>query len=308
VVNLGTIYSLGAAPLFVALGRGLFAQQGLQVEVQRTTSAADVLAFLSAGHLDVAAGGLSVPLYNAIARGVPVKIVAPLGIMPEAGERGPVTLVARKDLYDSGALRDVGQLRGRKVAITGLGTDNHWTLAKLLQQHNLRLDDVEIVPMSFGDMLTALRTGNLDAAVMAAPFDVQAEESGAAEVLVANAAPGQMVTVLMFAPDFAQTRADAARRFMIAYQQAIAAIQREGVVTPDKLEIYEQYLGLDQETLRKSRATQFDPDLRVRTNTLLDFQQFLASVRTLAYEAPLTEEQLVDRTFAERALQQAAGR
>src|SRR6476660_353556 len=80
IVKLGTFFSMGAAPLFVAVERGFFAKQGVEVEIQRTAGASEVMGFLGAGHLDVAGGGVSAPLYNAIARGVAIKVVAPLGL------------------------------------------------------------------------------------------------------------------------------------------------------------------------------------------------------------------------------------
>jgi NitT/TauT family transport system substrate-binding protein len=248
---------------------------------------------------------VSVPLFNAVARGVPIKVVAPLGVNPEGNDRGPVVMMVRKDLYDAGTVRQVGQLRGRKVAITGLGSDNHWSLGRLLQEAGLRLEDVEVVAMPFPDMVTAMRTGNVDAAILASPFDVRAEEEGVAVALVPNVSPGQMVTVLMFGPQFVQDRPEVARRFMAAYLDAIRLIQREGLLAPANLAIFEQQLGLDAETLRKSRAPTYDPQLRTRADTLLQFQQFLLANGMLTYDAPLGEAQLVDRRFADSAVQQA---
>jgi len=40
-------------------------------------------------------------------------------------------LIARTDLYDSGALRTPVQLKGRKVAITGAGTVIEYGLGKI---------------------------------------------------------------------------------------------------------------------------------------------------------------------------------
>ncbi|HEY7062773.1 MAG TPA: ABC transporter substrate-binding protein [Chloroflexota bacterium] len=304
-VKLGTFFSLGAAPLLVAVERGFLAEQGLDVTIERTGSASEVMGFLGAGHLDVAAGGVSGALYNAIARDVPLKVVAPLGLTGDSLERSLNFLVVRKDLYDGG-VRNVGQLRGRKIAITGLGSTNHWHLARQLQAAGLGLDDVDVVDMTYPDMITALRTGALDAAIMASPFDVQLKRDGITEMLVPNVAPGQMVTVLMYGPPFMAEHPDAARRFLVGYANAIRAIQREGLMASENVPIYERYTGMKAEDLLIATPPLFDPDLRIDAQPLLEYQQFLFNEKAVSYPTPLTEQKIVDRSFATYALQHAA--
>jgi NitT/TauT family transport system substrate-binding protein len=248
---------------------------------------------------------VSAPLYNAIARGVPIKVVAPLGLMGDSLERSLNFLVVRKDLYDSGGVREVGQLRGRKIAITGLGSTNHWHLSRQLQAAGLSLDDVDVVDLNYPDMITALRTGALDAAIMASPFDVQLKRDGITEMLVPNVAPGQMVTVLMFGPPFMAERPEAARRFMVGYANAIRALQREGLMASDNVPIYERYTGLKADDLVVATPPLFDPDLRIDVKPLLEYQQFLFNEKAVTYPTPLTEQQIVDRAFATYALQHA---
>ena len=303
IVKLGTFFSMGAAPLFVAVERGFFTEQRVEVEIQRTAGASEVMGFLGAGHLDVAGGGVSAPLYNAVARGVPIKVVAPLGLVSESPEHASNFMMARKDLYDSGSVREVAQLRGRRIAITGLGSTNHWHLARLLRTANLRLGDVDVVDMNYADMITALATGNLDAAILASPYDVQLKKEGVAEMLVPNVAPGQMLTVLMFSPQFRDERPDAARRFMIAYANAIRAMQRDGDIFGDNLPIYEKYTGLKGEDILISTPPVFDANLRIDVKPLLEYQEFLIAEKSVTYPTPLTEDQLVDRSFADFALQ-----
>jgi NitT/TauT family transport system substrate-binding protein len=306
-VKLGSFYSLGAAPLFVGIDRGFFGKQGIEVEIQRTAGASEVMGFLAAGHLDVAAGGPSVPLYNSIGRGVPIKVVAPLGLNPSTVDRNnpELPLMVRKDLYDSGTVREVGQLRGRTIAMTGVGSTFHWHLARTLQEANLRIDDVELIAMDFPDQITGLATGRIDAALLSAPWDAQARRDGVAEVLVPNVAPGHMVTVLMASPQLMQERPDALRRFLTGYANAIRAMQREGYKTEENLAIIERYTGVKADTIRTSTFQVFDVDLAIDSRRLADYQQFLFGMKLVTYDTPLAESQLVDKSFAEYAAQRA---
>jgi NitT/TauT family transport system substrate-binding protein len=279
----------------------------VEIEIQRTAGASDVMGFLAAGHLDVAAGGPSVPLFNSIARGVPIKVVAPLGINPSVVDRNSpeLPLMVRKDLYDSGTVREVSQLRGRTIAMTGVGSTFHWHLARTLQEANLRIDDVDIVAMDFPDQITGLATGRLDAALLTAPWDTQARRDGVAEVLVPNVAPGHVVTVLMASPQLMQERPDALRRFLIGYANAIRAMYREGFKTDENLAIIEKYTGVKADTIRTSTFQTFDADLAVDSRLLAEYQQFLFGMKLVTYDSPLGESQLVDKSFAEYAAQRA---
>nr|MBA2690379.1 ABC transporter substrate-binding protein [Burkholderiales bacterium] len=64
---------------FIADKKGYFRQEGLNVTFTSFNSAAKMMAPLGAGQLDVGGGTVSAGLYNAVARGIHLKIVADKG-------------------------------------------------------------------------------------------------------------------------------------------------------------------------------------------------------------------------------------
>src|SRR5215469_18245314 len=72
----GTIGASSDSPFFIADKRGYFKDEGLTVKFIRFDSAAKAMAPLGTGELAVASGATSAALYNAVKRGVPLKIVA----------------------------------------------------------------------------------------------------------------------------------------------------------------------------------------------------------------------------------------
>ena len=62
--------------IYLALERGYFTEEGLKIDVQEFRSASDEIAPLAAGQLDVGNGGINSGLFNAIAQGIPLKVVA----------------------------------------------------------------------------------------------------------------------------------------------------------------------------------------------------------------------------------------
>jgi NitT/TauT family transport system substrate-binding protein len=75
-VALGQVGGLSDAAFFIAAEKGYFREQGIELEVSRFASAAQMVAPLGAGQLDVGGGAPSAGLLNAMAREVPLKIVA----------------------------------------------------------------------------------------------------------------------------------------------------------------------------------------------------------------------------------------
>ena len=69
--------TLAESGRYIAEERGYFREEGLQVESTPFDGAARMTPALASGQLDVGAGGVSASLFNAIGRGVPIKIVGP---------------------------------------------------------------------------------------------------------------------------------------------------------------------------------------------------------------------------------------
>ena len=81
-VKVSYVKALDQAPLFVGIDRGYWHAQGIDIQVEPVQSAADAIAFLANGELDLTVGLVAVPLFNAIQRGLDVRIIAPVAYVP----------------------------------------------------------------------------------------------------------------------------------------------------------------------------------------------------------------------------------
>lgn len=208
------------AGVLIAEARGWFADEGIQVEQVPFESAARMVAPLSTNQLEAGSGGMSAGVFNGYNRGVELVIVADLGsTSPGNGFQG---VVVRKDLVDDGRFRSTADLRGLKLGVTTLANVGEVSCSYLLAQAGMVLADVELVTMSFPDMIIALANGSLDAAYLNEPFITDAIERGVAVVhkrvdeFHSNAQAG----VLLYSPAFAQNT-DPATRFMVAYLKGV---------------------------------------------------------------------------------------
>ena len=135
-ITVGATSSTSDAPIFIADKKGYFREEGLEVKVVNFRSAADMVAPLGAGQLEAGAGSASAGLYNAVARGIRIKIVADKASSPPG--YGGTKILVRKDHVDSGRYKSLTDLKGMKFAMNAPGVSNTSTLNTLLKSVGLK--------------------------------------------------------------------------------------------------------------------------------------------------------------------------
>jgi NitT/TauT family transport system substrate-binding protein len=219
-VRVGNVNTVSDVPIYIADKKGYFKQEGLDVEFISFNTAARMIAPLGAGQLDVGGGTVSAGLYNAVSRGIGIRIVADKG-----SSRPPYNfsqLMVRKDLVDSGRYKTFKDLKGMKVAIAAVGTGNGATLNQALKMGGLKFSDVTTVDLGFPDHLIGYRNKAIDAGITNEPTATQAEREGVAVKVEGNDElfKNHQTAVLLYSDDFAKNHPDAALKFMRAYIRA----------------------------------------------------------------------------------------
>ena len=219
VVRVADLGIVPDAPFYVGIEKGYFKEAGLDVQLEKFASAVTAMAPLSTGDIQVVAGGVSPGLFNAFTRGLPIKIVAPFG--RDSATNSVDAIMVRPDL--KGTVKTLADLKGRKIAVVAASSAPVYMLALALEPEGLTLKDVEIVPIPYPEMGTALTNKAVDAAISIEPFVTQYEARGVAWLLkragdiprLAN--PGWQVAVVLYNEDWAQKNPRVASDFMVAY-------------------------------------------------------------------------------------------
>jgi len=107
-VRVGAYASISDAPLYIALDKGYFKEQGLDVELVQVNSGGTMMSLMTSGELDASGGSPGAGLYNAVRQGIQFKIVADKG--SSLPGHGYFAFVVRKDLADQ--IKTVADLRG----------------------------------------------------------------------------------------------------------------------------------------------------------------------------------------------------
>ncbi len=219
-VTVGVANTSSDAPFFIGEKRGFFREEGITVKIIPFRGAPEMMAPLGAGQLDVAGAAPSAGLYNGIASGLDMRIVADKGSVAPGYGYGP--LMIRKELVTRGRYKTVKDLKGVRFAEASPGTMNAASVARLLQTAGLTYADVQHVYIGFPQQAAAFANGALDAAVTAEPAATIAEREGVAVRIAGNDTwyNRQEQSVVTYSGPFMRKR-DLAVRFMTGYIRSL---------------------------------------------------------------------------------------
>jgi len=301
-VRVGIAAASSDAPFFIADKKGYFKQEGIQVTF---TTLTNMVAPLGTGQLDVGGISASAALYNAAARGVDIKIVADKGSTPPG--HGYQPLLVRKDLVDSGKVKDFRDLKGLKIAGFARGSASTSTLNETLKKGGLRFSDVELVYMGFPQHVLALQNKAVDASMTTEPSATKAVQSGAAVRFVGDDViyPNHQLAVVLYGGDFIKKRPDIAKKFMRAhlkavrdYNDALKDGKLAGAKAPEIISILTEYTDIKDPNVHKAITSNGNnPDGKVYEASLKKDLQFFKDQGLI--EGTISIEQVVDHSFVD---------
>jgi len=291
--------SLSFSPLFLAKEKGYLAAEGIDVDLQIVQSSSEVVAFMARGQMDAAFGNIGVPLFNAAARDMEVKIVAGVSYYPkDAAALSPCPIIIRKELADSGRVKSVADLKGRKIAFNVRGGVIEYLAVESLRRSGLSLRDVEIVEMPFPDMAVALANGAVDAALIPEPGVTAIREKGIGVVLDVNPAPGTLATVLSFGSTLLSlTGTRNGEAFLRGLRRAAADLQNpEEALSPQHVEVWAKSTEIPAALIAKTAPYAFDKYLAIDLADLAKQQQYALTTGQITTATAL--DKLIDHRLA----------
>ena len=308
-IKVGATSTTSDAPVYIADKLGYFSNEGLSVAVSNFRSASDMVAPLGTGDLVAGAGSPSAGMYNAVSRGVRIKIVADKASSPPG--YGATKILVRKDLVDSGRYKQPSDLKGMKFAMNAPGVSNTATLNALLKSAGLKYSDVETVNLPFPDHVAALKNNSVDASASVELGPAIAIKNGFATLLKSDdqIIPYHQIAVLLFSEKFAE-QPDLSRRFMRAYLRAVrfynGALKDGHMAGPNA----DQVISILAETTsikdpaiyRDITPTGMNPDGQVNVQSLADDLQFYREQGLIQGDVKL--DQIVDQSFVEAAVKE----
>jgi NitT/TauT family transport system substrate-binding protein len=302
-VKLGVLKLTSSAVLFLGVEKGYFKEFGVEPELVYFQAAQPIAVALASGDIPVGATGLTAGLFNIVAGGVRIWIVADKG--REWPNHNLTALVVRKDLYEAGA-RSMRDLKGKKIGVTQIGSTFHYNVGRYLEKEGLAPGDVELVPLQALPALNdALAARRLDAVATAEPFVSRLEAAGVGVTIIrtGDAFPWQIATV-MFSDRFARDRARAVA-FMKGYVKSsrhyfdAVLAGTSGPAFDEVVAITAKYTGASPDLIRKGFPYQ-DRDGRLMPGDVARQIAWWHAQKLVKTE--VAEKDIVDESFLRDAL------
>ena len=298
-VNVGAVPTIPGSPLYIAQEKGYFKEAGLDLQIKDIASSSEMAVLLATGQLHVVTGAPSVGMFNSVARNLPLKV-----IVSQAASPYNQSIMVRTGLKD--VIKTPADLKGRTIGVNARGSITVYQLGKVLETGGLTIEDVDVKYIAFTQMVTALSSQALDAAVMISPTAELAEKKGFAIRWVnpdhiIKAQP-TIISVMQINTEWARKEPEAAYKFTRALLKATREYCdafHHGPNRAEVIKIISRSTGMEEALVNEIEWSSRDPYGRVPEASLTDIQAFFAQRKDI--EKAFSYDQLVDTSFIDRA-------
>jgi NitT/TauT family transport system substrate-binding protein len=277
----------GQAPLwaiYVAVHKGFFAAEGLDVELNFAHSGAGVVQQLTAGSLDVALSvGITTPMH-AIDKGAPVALVRVIG------NSAPYVVIGKP------GLKGLADLKGKTISVGQLNDIATVYFERMMAAHGFKKGDYELISAGVAAArYAAVKAGVADAAIVLPPLNFQAAAAGFPSLgLAADYVKDLPFTGMAVNRRWAAANIPVAKRILAATDKSIAWLT-DPANRPEAIELLVKHARSSKEDAEASydhlrRIDFFEPGSkmsRARLRNLLEVEKAAGNV-----SAALTIERL----------------
>jgi NitT/TauT family transport system substrate-binding protein len=196
--------------MFMAQQEGLFKKNGLDVELIHIPSS-------SRGIQTILAGEIAFSFMDG-ANEVQANLKgANLALVAGATNRMVFSLMARPEI------KKIGDLRGKKIGITRIGSSTHTSALFALSSAGLKPSDYQILPlMEVPNIFTALAAGQIDAGVVSPPTNSRARKAGFSELMnLAKEGPEYVSVAVGTSRSYIKANEEIVRRVVRSYAEGV---------------------------------------------------------------------------------------
>jgi ABC-type nitrate/sulfonate/bicarbonate transport system substrate-binding protein len=255
-------------PFRVALARGFFKQQGLQVEPILIRGGPAAIAALVSGQVDYAAIGGAQAVFRSKARGLDLSII------------GCTSSTTNYILLGDKQTRTVENLKGKPIGITGAGTYSEFAMKTFLKKHNIN-PEKDVVLRAIGG--TVLRAAAIEKGIIAAaPFStedgVRLIKAGYSVISNLSESLGIPQNILVTRNEMLEKYPETSKRMLKAYIQGIhlakfnkkeaikagyeSGLQGDSEIVSAAWDLYSPGLTSDLSIARAGLQQMLDEDIR----------------------------------------------
>jgi NitT/TauT family transport system substrate-binding protein len=211
----GDNQTLGVSDVYIALDRGYYQQEGLQIDTPQLGAPQVTIQALATSQVNFAITNPDPSLFNAFDRNLDMKMLAAL-TRNKPGDH-PASFMVRSELVDGGQYHSPKDLVGHPVGVPALQSQFYVNL--VMQKDGLSAKDVDIKQFQQpSDLISAFASKSIDAGWTADPTVTQIVSQGLAKVVyvTGDLFPGAVGVTLAMSPNYSKDQPEAAYRFVYA--------------------------------------------------------------------------------------------
>lgn len=234
-VTVGVLPIEGLEPFYIALNRGYFEEEGLEVVPQQGQGGAAIIPGVVSGDFQFGFSN-NVSLLTASAQGLGLRVLTDGTDAPTEGEPstyGFSLVVAPED----GEVQEADDLPGSTVAVNTLQNIGPVVINRSLEKRGIDPAGVEYVEVPFPEMSAALKQGDVDAAWLVEPFSTVATDDGAKTLLrpYLEAAAGRSIATWFTSATYAEEKPEITKAFTRALKRGIETAANKPQLARDTL-------------------------------------------------------------------------
>ena len=217
-INVGALRFTSHAASFVAMERGYFKDEGLDVTFKFFQAAQPMAVAVASKDVDYAVTAISGGLISLAEKGA-AKVIGG-ALQEEAGIDGQ-KILASAAAYKAG-VTSPAKLDGKSWAITQAGSSFHYMGSKIAQKEGIKLS---LKPLQkVGAIIGAMKSGQVDGWSIVPHIAKPLDKGGAVHIIgnVADYIPDYQVTVVFTSADNAANKRDTTQAFLRAFSKGAA--------------------------------------------------------------------------------------
>lgn len=242
-ITLGLLPILDVAGVHVAMKKGYFKEEGLEIDIKIIQGGAAAIPGLISGDLDMTFGNW-VSFIGAESKGA-AKAVDGLKLVADGYQAKPDMF-----LILTGAdspIKSPKDLAGKTIAINTFKNIAELTAKATLEANDVDPNSVTFKEFAFPDMQAAVQNKTVDAAFMVEPFITRAQRAiGAVSVLDAASGPTDNIPIAGFGTSGKFFKENP--NTVAAFQRALIKGQKDAADRPTVEPLLQEYAKVDKET------------------------------------------------------------
>ena len=219
-VSVGALRFVSSGPLFLAVERGYFAEQGIEPELKFFEAAQPIALAVVSGDVDYGLTAFTGGFFNMAGKGA-VKIIAAQAKEAKGFEGNAI--LASNAAFEKG-LKEPKDLAGKVLGITQVGSSFHYQAGQIARVAGFDLKSLDMRPLqSLPNMVAALKGAQVDAIIIAPHLAKPLVAAGEAKLIGWYSDLDEYQFGGLFtATKTATGKRELTQRFVKAYQKGLA--------------------------------------------------------------------------------------